>query len=1107
MNAYTLKMLFRSIRGSLGRYLAILAIVALGVGFFAGLKSSQPAMLSTADDYMKSQRMYDFQLMSTLGLTGDDLAAFKNLEGVACAEGTYSVDALADIPGGQGAFKFMSLTEEVSVPVLIEGRMPENAGECLADPKAFGSSDIGRTITLSDANDEDTRALFSQESFTIVGLARSPRYISQDRGSTSLGSGSIGGFVLLPESSFSSEVYHEILLWCDFPGLLYSEDYEAASARMEPSVKRLLNRRGALRYQELRREADEEIDEAQAALDEGWAEYNQGAAEAQAALDEGREKLDRAQAELDAGRAQIEENRKKLDEAETQIPKGLEEIKKNRALLDEKEKELEAGRAELAPAYAEISANEAKLQQGRAQLEAAKALVLGPYRLRISAIENDIAMIQSTIDALMKLPIVDEALIASLNERLSLRQADLAEAQAALAAKEQEQFGAQEAELAAGEQAIADARAKLAAAEAEIAAGEQAIADGRAKLDAAEKELKDALAALPEQRRQLDAAETELEAGAQELQAGWDEYYAGAAQAETELQDGRQKLLDGEAELEEAKAEIDGQLRLEVYALDRDANSGYLTFENDVNIVDGVANAFPVFFALIAALVCVTTMTRMVNEERTQIGTLKAMGYSDGAIMLKYLLYSGSSALLGCVLGFFLGITAIPYIVWVAYTILYDYAKLQFYFSPLMYGLSLAVSVLGTVFVTWLACRKELAERPAGLIRPKAPGKGKRILLERITPLWRRLSFLNKVTIRNAFRYRQRVLMMLLGIGGCTALVVAGFGVKDSLANVLDYQYEEISLYDMAVTLDTEKFASDAQAEKLWRGQTCGGAMTWQENITLVSGSAQKSTRVVSASKEELAGVISLHDKKGELPFPGPGEAVITEKLSDDLGLKPGDSALMRLDDGREISVKITGVCDNYLSHYVYVCPETVSSPRANTALLQTEDAEAAAALAARLRSDDGISYVSLSAQERDVMAKSMASLDIVVLLLIVCSGALAFITLYNLTNINIMERVREIATVKVLGFYPRETASYILRENLMLSFLGAGLGLVLGKLLHRFVMELIQVEYMTYDVRIGFWSFAAAFAVTMIFAFATNFVMGFKLERVNMAESLKSVE
>ena len=652
MNAYTLKMLFRSIRGSLGRYLAILAIVALGVGFFAGLKSSQPAMLSTADDYMKSQRMYDFQLMSTLGLTGDDLAAFKNLEGVACAEGTYSVDALADIPGGQGAFKFMSLTEEVSVPVLIEGRMPENAGECLADPKAFGSSDIGRTITLSDANDEDTRALFSQESFTIVGLARSPRYISQDRGSTSLGSGSIGGFVLLPESGFSSEVYHEILLWCDFPGLLYSEDYEAASARMEPSVKRLLNRRGALRYQELRREADEEIDEAQAALDEG------------------REKLDRAQAELDAGRAQIEENRKKLDEAETQIPKGLEEIKKNRALLDEKEKELEAGRAELAPAYAEISANEAKLQQGRAQLEAAKALVLGPSRLRISAIENDIAMIQSTIDALMKLPIVDEALIASLNERLSLRQADLAEAQAALAAKEQEQFGAQEAELAAGEQAIADARAKLAAAEAEIAAGEQAIADGRAKLDAAEKELKDALAALPEQRRQLDAAETELEAGAQELQAGWDEYYAGAAQAETELQDGRQKLLDGEAELEEAKAEIDGQLRLEVYALDRDANSGYLTFENDVNIVDGVANAFPVFFALIAALVCVTTMTRMVNEERTQIGTLKAMGYSDGAIMLKYLLYSGSSALLGCVLGFFLGITAIPYIVWVAYTCL-----------------------------------------------------------------------------------------------------------------------------------------------------------------------------------------------------------------------------------------------------------------------------------------------------------------------------------------------------------------------------------------------------------------------------------------------------
>ncbi len=1106
MNRYTLKMLLRSIRQTMGRFLAIMAIIALGVGFFAGLKSSQPAMLSTADSYMRDQHMYDFQLMSTLGLTDLDVSSFRKLDGVEYAEGAYSVDALVSVGGIQEACKFMSITKQVSVPVLIEGRMPENAGECLGDAKAFGSADIGRTVTISSGNDQDTLDMFSRTSFTIVGLARTSRYISQDRGSTSLGSGSIAGFILLPDEAFDSQVYHEILLYCDLPGEIYSEEYNDAVEELKPQVEKLLNKRGTKRYRELRAEAEEELVDAQQEIDEGWEEYYDGEATAIAQLKESYTKLNDSQQQLDEGLAEIEENQKKIDEAWEQIPAGLEEIAKNRTLLDEKEQELQSGREEIQAGYAEIAKNEKTLATSKAQLSALKELTLLPYNAKVSSINNDITATKNAIELAEKAPIVDTTMVGLLNSHLQELQGKLSDAQATLNAKAAE-FAPQEAEIAAGEQAIAESKAQLAQSEAEIAAGEQAIADGRAELDNKEAELEQAKVTLPESQKQLDEAKKQLEDGAKELENGWAQYYQGKAEAEEELADGKQKLLDAQQELEDSRAQVEEQLMLTLYTLDRDSNACYVTFENDTSIVNGVANAFPVFFALIAALVCITTMTRMVNEERTQIGTLKAMGYSDGAIMSKYLLYSGASALLGCVLGFFLGTTAIPLIVWLAYNIIYDYARLQFYFSPLMYCISLVVSVLGTVFVTWFACRRELEEKPAELIRPKAPGKGKRILLERIKPLWSKLSFLSKVTIRNAFRYKQRVLMMLVGIGGCTALIVAGFGAKDSIANVLDYQYEEISLYDIVVTLDTDKPDAEANAAAAWSGKTQDYAMTWQEAISIYFDGKDKSTKLVAASEEELEGIISLHDKKGELAFPEKGQAVITKKLSELLGLDLGDKAEITLDSGETVNVTISGVCDNYLSHYVYVCPETVGSPTDNTALLQVSEGTDTEKLAASLRSVDGVSYVSSTQQERDIMEQSMASLDILVVLLIVCSGALAFITLYNLTNINIMERIREIATVKVLGFFPKETAAYILRENLMLSALGAALGLLLGKILHYFVMQLIQVEYMSYDIRIAPVSYVIGFVATMVFAVITNFVMRSKLERVNMAESLKSVE
>ena len=1106
MDRFSLKMLLRSIKGSLGRYLAIVAIIALGVGFYAGLQSSQPAMLETADSYMHDQRMYDFQLMSTLGLTRGDVAAFKQLEGVEYAEGAYFADVLAVLGSHEEPYRFMSITETVCTPYLTEGRMPENANECLGDAGAFSSDDIGRRISISDLNDEDTLGFFAEREFTIVGLAKSPRYISHDRGSTSLGSGNLSGFVLLTEEAFDQEVYQEILLYCDLPGEMYSTEYISARDKLEPEVKALLNSRGAIRYKQLRSEADKELAEARAELDEGWEEYHEGEEEVQKELSSARAKLYQGQKEIDDGLKEIEQRQKEIDEGWEQIPGALQEIADNRAMLDEKEKELQQGKAALEPAIAEIQAGEQQLAQGKAQLEATKNAVLWPLEQAIALIDGQISQTQQEIDALDPEDLGYQTRLAILNARMEQLQG---RRETAVASRDSaaEKFAPQEAEIAAAEAELNQAKAQVAAAQAEIAAGEQAIAEGRAQLDAAEAEIENSKVTMTEGQKQLDEGRVQLEQAQRQVNQGWEEYEEGKAQAEQELADGKKELEDAEAELAQAIIDTDEKLKLEVFTLNRETNSGYVTFENDTSIVTAVAGAFPVFFVLIAALVCVTTMTRMINDERTQIGTLKAMGFSGRVIMRKYLWYSGSAAFVGCVLGFVLGVTVIPWIIWYAYNIIYSYTTLKLYFSVGMCVVCMAVALLSTILVTVLTCRKELSERPAELIRPKAPKAGKRILLERIKPLWKRLSFLSKVTLRNAFRHPSRVMLMMLGVGGCTALLVAGFGVKDSIADVPDYQYGEISRYEMLVNYDPDVLDTDGKAEALWKDRADAWALSYQVNAELENQTGSHSVKLVAAEGTALKNVISLRDDSGELSYPGKGEAIVTEHLADLLEISVGDQVTLETDDGDSLRLKVTGIAKNYLSHYIYVSPETVPGAKNNAAYLCDSSEDSGEGLAAWLRSQDGISYVSLTLREKETVRQSMQSLNMIVVLVVVCAAALAFIVLCNLTNINIMERVREVATVKVLGFYPGETASYILRENLLLSILGGAVGLLLGKLLHRFVMELIQVDYMCYDVRVSALSYLLAFGITVLFAAGANFAMSFKLEKINMTESLKSVE
>ena len=1104
MNRELLKMLLRSIRQSLGRYLSILGIIALGVGFFAGLKSSYPAMQSTAGRYFHDQKFHDFQLLSSLGFTDGDCAAFSALTGVEAAEGARFADVYLTHGGIQTVCHVMSLTKTVDVPELTAGRLPRNAGECVADSRFWNEKDLGATLTLSPDNDEDTLSLFKRGSFKIVGLARSPRYISSARGDTALGAGRIDCFLFVLPEAFDTDVWHEILLWCDLGGALYSEEYDAAHTRMEGSVKELQNRLGAARLQTLRAEADCELADGRRELDEAWEEYRAEKEKTERELADARKELEDGRAELEEGQKELDRGLAALNAGMAQIPAARREIGENRALLEEKRGELEEGRAQLEAGYAEIAAGEAELAFGAAELEAYKAASMAPTLQRITVLQGEIAVLQNAIAAAEGLP-GGEAAAEPLRTRLGEKQTELASAQSELS-EIGAGFAPQEAELAAGQEKLAAGRAELDAAAAELAAGEEELSSAEEQLDDAEAQLDAAEAAYPARLRQIEDGRKKLDDAAAELALAEAAYDSGLREAEEGFREAEDKLRDAEEELTDTAAEADDRLKLQLYTLGRETNPGYLTFDNDTRIIDALSDVFPLFFVLVAALVCITTMTRMVGEERTLIGTMKAMGYSSFATMSKYLLYASSAALLGCVTGFLAGTVLIPYLVWFAYGILYDYAKLDFFFSPLMAALCLLVTVPGALLVTFLVCRSEGRERPAELIRPKTPKKGKKILLEHVPFLWRRLPFLSRLSLRNAFRFPTRVAMLLLGIGGCTALLLAGLGARDSIAHISSYQYDEIMLYDLEVNLDTDE-TSAAETARLWEHETERYALTRQETVTVENGGRKKETRLIAAAPGALEGLISLHDKSGTLAWPGTGEAVITEKIAETTGLAAGDRFSLTRDGGEILTLTVTGVCENYLRHYVFTASDSIGEGNENTALLLAGDGVDPAALGASLRAEKGVSYVSETQQERETMENSMRSMDLLIALIVVCSGALAFITLYNLTNINLMERTREIATVKVLGFFRRETAAYVLRENVTLAVLGAALGLILGKGLHAIIIRALVVEYMSFSNRVSPWSYVLAYAVTIVFTLLTNAFMRRRLDTVDMAESLKSVE
>lgn len=1134
------KNLTRSILRSLGRYIAILSIIALGCSLFVGLKVTKRDMIVTGQQYMDRQNMFDLQLLNTYGWSQTEVDAISGLEGVLDVEGSVYLDAYAQAgKEDSSVFRFYSIPRKINKVYLLGGRMPESGEECLVDGEVFDESMIGKQITVSQANEDQTLDSLRYHTYTVVGCVSTPLYMDMTRGSTSLGSGVLSAYVYLPEEAFQMDYYTEIFVTISGDKTIYTEGF---TKHMDDSAERLktaLQPLAQKRYEKLRAEAEQEYADGLQKYEDGRKKYEDGKKEALQALADALKELEDAQQKIDTGWAEIADGQAQLEQAQQKINDGKSELDDAKLELENKKaeayKQIADAYTQLLENYKLVTENLRQVEDGLGQVEDGIAQVdsglsqieqnLPLLELMLRLMETQVQATQTAVDA-AKLT-GDENLIQTLETELQKQKAELSEYRTQLeqTKKTQAELEQTRTELTAKRAELIEARTVLqesrqaidlglveletnrSVAESEFSAAEAQISAGYLEMEAGQAEL-DAKA------REMEKGKADLADAQAELEVGWAEYEKGKMEAEAELADGEEQLAKAWAELADGRKQIDQMTLPDVFALTRDSNAGYLALDSNSDIVSGIAKVLPVFFLLIAALVCITTMTRMVEEERTQIGTLKALGHRNGAIMGKYLGYSSSAALIGCGVGVVVGSTFFPKLLWNAYGIIFNICPdIEL---TVDWGLSLGITgaYLGvSSLVTWYCCRRTLREVPAELIRPKAPKAGKKTLLEYL-PLWKKLSFLNKVMLRNVFRYRQRFLMMLIGIGGCTALLMSGFGLRDTIVDIADVQFEQVNHFDLEVYFSEGQSAEDKQAflEQLKAenvSQTAG--FFYQTSVELEHDGKVRDVYMISA-EEQIKEYLTFRRHNEVLGIPGLGEAYISVGVSELLGIGIGDEIGVRNADMQVLNLKVTGIYENHVYNYVIVTPQTVAqqwgqAPLDQMAFVKTGEGADVHEAGRVVSGLEDVINVTVCEDTAEMVGSMMQALDMVVVVIVFCAGLLAAIVLYNLTNININERIREIATIKVLGFQAAETSAYVFKENILLTVLGTGFGLALGRVFLEFVMMNIKIDMVWFKTRLTVPSYIYAVVLTLLCAAAVDFVFHHKLKKINMAEALKSVE
>ena len=1196
------------IKKTMGRFVSIFFIVALGVAFYSGIRASEPSMRFTADQYFDDSKLMDLKVMGTMGLTKADIKAIGKVSGIEAVEGGYSKDVLCPVGDNEKVVHMLSMQKNFDQVSLVEGRLPEKAGECLVDEDFLSYTDlkVGDTVTFHSGDGEALTDSLVTDTYKIVGMGNSPLYISFGRGSSTIGTGEISGFVVVDKSSFDMDVYTEAYVKVSDAEekTAFTDEYNNLSDAAKEAVSAIEEERCAVRKQEIVDEANEKLADSEKTVNEKSQELEDAKKELESGKSKAAEELEKAKQQITDGEAELADAKQQIADGETQLADAKAQLNEKQAQLSSAEAEYESGKAqldqkeqELAAAeqtylsnYAKympfITAGKAQIAAGRTQIADGKKQLdegLAPLKqLRdgldgiedgISQCDSGMAEVQKQLDGMdsdvyqeyVKIPEEDrneeqqayvnkwenlnaqfagiqaqktqletaksgllaqagfatEADLDAQITSLTAQRDELDKKEAALLGQEQT-LAAQEEELLSAGRQITDGKSQIAAARSQLDSTKSQITDGKAQIQSA-------WALLNEKEGTLNASKAQLASGEQELADGRSEYEQAAKEAEDRITDGQVKITDGEKQLADAKQKI-ADAKAEIKKIENpkwyvqtreDALTEYQGYGDNADRMRSIGKVFPVLFFLVAALISLTTMTRMVEEQRVQIGTMKALGYGKAAIAGKYIGYALIATLGGSIFGVLAGEKILPFIIIYAYMILYKHLPAILVPYHMSYALQASgIAVACTLIATIASCYKELAAEPAELMRPATPKQGKRILLERIGIIWKHLNFTWKSTVRNLIRYKKRFFMTIFGIGGCMALMVVGFGLKDCIYEIVSLQYEKVQFYDAATYMSDDISEENRQQLHDYLDQNADIKETIEARMqkTDVKSASGKKTLylMVPSDNEKIEDFLSFHSRtnKDEVYSLKKDEVILTEKMASLLNVKVGDELTIEDEDRGDQTVTVGAICENYMSHYLYLSPEKYEElygvpAEYNTIIYSVKDGkdDQIEKIGTKLLSMDGVLNVSYTSSIEGRLDDMLRSLNLVIVVLIVSAGMLAFVVLYNLNNINITERQRELATLKVLGFYDGEVASYVYRENILLTIIGSVVGMVLGNLLHRYIILTVEVEEAMFGRQIHWQSYLYSFLFTVAFSLFVNWVMFYKLKKIDMVESLKSVE
>ncbi len=1098
---------YMEIYRTIHRFLSIFLIVALGVAFFSGVRATEPDMRLSADVFYDASNLMDIRVLGELGLTGDDLEVTRKIPGVKEVMPGYSYDVLWQQDTNLRAVKLMSLPVQMNRITVTAGRLPEEPGECLMDERLarITETNIGDRVRLESGVDTELSDVVDPEEYLVTGFGSTALYLSLERGTTSVGNGALDGFLILRPEVFTLEAYTEICLTVDgaLEETCYSEDYDDLVDQVEDRLEAIAGERCEIRYAEVMEEAQEKIADGRETI----ADARQKLSDAEQKIADGETAIADAREEIAGHEKDIADVKRQVSDAERDIADGkvkladgwqeyqdgVEQCVDGMDRLKESEVQLADARSRLEAGYQQLAEAEGQIQAGLAALDEQEQALLGqelPEEMKAEALSQIAAQREA---------------LSSQREALAAQRAELDATGAYLTQKE--------AEWEEGYWEIKHALEQLKEAKATLEEKEQELKDGETKLADARKDLADGETKIADAKVKLADGEADLEEGKRE-------YEEKSVEAEADIADGEEKIRKAEEDL--ADMEVP-----EWYVLDRNMIQTYVEYGQNADRIGAIGKVFPAIFFLVAALVSLTTMTRMVEEQRTQIGTMKALGYRRMEIAGKYLCYALLASVLGSILGCFVGQKLLPTVIITAYKIMYN--NLPKVLAPMNLGYSLmssGLAVFCTVSATLAACWKELRAVPAELMRPAAPKAGKRVLLERVGFLWKRLNFTQKSTVRNLVRYKKRFFMTIFGIGGCMALLLVGYGIKDSLICVADVEFGEIRHYSGVITL--EKDASKEEIRKLMEDMEAdsGIAGTLRVEETAVdagserSGTEREAYLIVPSDVSRLSEFITLRERTGgsrgeqsALTLSGDG-VIITEKLAKLLDVKAGDRISIKDSDTARQEVTVTGITENYFMHYIYMGPDLYESlygeaPEFREIMMDhTSGGEAFEdSMQEKYMKESAVAAVSFLSGTSERVRDMLRSMDTLIYVLVISAGLLAFVVLYNLNNINITERRRELATLRVLGFYNPEVSRYVFRENVVLTLIGSVLGIGMGFLLHRFVIVTAEIDTMMFGRVISVKSYIISILLTFLFSGIVNGSMHFKLKKINMVESLKSVE